>query len=76
MLPMLPFGYLFLFISCLLLADKIPVFRKLLDRIKEKDKKNRLERVENKIKHLFGEDTSDTNETGAGPEKDPNSRCN
>lgn len=52
--PMLPIGYIFLFTGSLLLAPKIPLFRKFMEWLKTKDKKGRLEKVEKKIDRFFG----------------------
>ncbi len=52
--PMLPIGYIFLFAGSLLLAPKIPLFRKFMTWLKKKDKKGRLEKVEKKVDDFFG----------------------
>ena len=58
-IPVLPFGYVFLFAGGYLLADRIPVFRKLKRWLKRKDKKGRLDDVEDRISAFFGESTDD-----------------
>lgn len=47
--PFIPLGYIFLFAGLLLLSYYIPAFRKPIDKLKKKDKKDRFEKVEKKI---------------------------
>ncbi len=49
LVPFIPLGYLFLIAGLFLLSYKIPFFRKLIDKIKRKDKKGRVEKVERKV---------------------------
>lgn len=44
--PFIPLGYIFLFGGLFLLSTEIPFFKKLLNKAKSKDKKNRIEKVE------------------------------
>lgn len=55
LIPMLPFGYIFVFMGGYLLADRIPFFRKWKRWLKKRDKKGRLENIETKISTFFGE---------------------
>ena len=47
--PFIPLGYVFLFAGLFLLAYYIPSLNKVLNKIRKKDKKGRVERVEKKI---------------------------
>ncbi len=58
-IPVLPFGYVFLFAGGYLLADRIPAFRKLKRWLKKRDKKGRLDDAEEQISAFFGEPTDD-----------------
>ena len=49
MFPFIPLGYLFVIAGLFLLAYQIPVLYKLINKIKHKDKKGRVEKVEKKI---------------------------
>ncbi len=49
LVPFIPLGYVFLIAGLFLLSYKIPFFRKIIDKIKRKDKKGRVEKVEKKI---------------------------
>lgn len=53
-IPMLPIGYIFLFAGSLLLAPRIPLFQKFMTWLKKKDKKGRLEKVEQNVDNFFG----------------------
>jgi uncharacterized membrane protein HdeD (DUF308 family) len=44
--PFLPFGYLFTIIGILFLATSIPFFKKIINYLKKKDKKNIVEKAE------------------------------
>ena len=63
--PMLPFGYIFLFIGSLLLVNKVPAFKKLMKWLKKKDKKGRLEKVEGKVDNFFGTPQKQTDNAGS-----------
>jgi len=56
MIPVLPFGYVFIFIGGYLLADRIPIFRRFKRWLKRRDSKDRLEKVEHKLNDFFGEE--------------------
>jgi hypothetical protein len=56
MIPVLPFGYVFLFIGGYLLADRIPIFQRFKRWLKRRDSKDRLEKVEYKLNEFFGEE--------------------
>ena len=47
--PFIPLGYAFLFAGLFLLSTEIPALKKFLNKIKRKDKKGRVEKVEKKI---------------------------
>lgn len=47
--PFIPLGYAFLFAGLFLLSTEVPAFRKILDKVKRKDKKGRVEKVERKV---------------------------
>ncbi len=47
--PFIPLGYVFLIAGLFLLASYIPPLNKFLDKIRKKDKKGRVEKVEQKI---------------------------
>jgi len=47
--PFIPLGYLFVIAGVLLLAYEIPFLQKPLNKIKRKDKKGRVQKVEEKI---------------------------
>ncbi|MFW6257219.1 MAG: hypothetical protein ACOC11_00410 [Prolixibacteraceae bacterium] len=47
--PFIPLGYAFLFAGLFLLASYIPPLNKVLDKIRKKDEKGRVEKVEQKI---------------------------
>lgn len=48
--PFIPLGYIFLFGGLFLLSPYIPIFRKWLDKAKKKDDKNRIAKVEKKVR--------------------------
>src|SRR5690554_2563689 len=48
-LPFIPLGYIFVFGGLFLLSTEIPLFKNWLDKLKSKDKKNRIEKVEQKV---------------------------
>lgn len=47
--PFIPLGYLFLAAGLFLMAYEIPFLRKLIDKLKRRDKKDRIEKVEEKV---------------------------
>ncbi len=49
LVPFIPLGYIFLFGGLFLLSTDIPIFRKWLNKAKSKDKKNRIEKVEETV---------------------------
>lgn len=51
-IPFLPFGYLLLFISAFFLASYIPILKKFMSFLREKDKKGYIKKAEEKI-HQF-----------------------
>ncbi len=66
-IPFIPLGYILLIAGLFLLTSEIPVLGKTLDKIKEKDKKNRVDKVtrkiektEQKINRMAKEEKSDT----------------
>lgn len=54
LIPWLPIGYIFLFIGSMLLESRIPLLRKLMKWLRKKDKKGRLQKVEDKVNSFFG----------------------
>ena len=46
--PFIPLGYLLLASGLFLMAYETPCFKKLIDKLKSKDDKNRIEKVEKK----------------------------
>ncbi len=50
MIPFIPLGYIFLVGGLFLLAYEIPALKKVLDKIKARDSKGRVEKVEQKVK--------------------------
>jgi hypothetical protein len=52
-LPMIPLGYIGLFVGSYLLHHRVPPLRRVMDWLREKDKKGRLQRFENWVDHLF-----------------------
>jgi len=53
MFPMIPLGYVLLFIGAYLLQHHIPVFARLMDWLRKRDKKGRLQQFENKVDRFF-----------------------
>lgn len=53
MFPMIPLGYIFLFIGAYLLQHRIPIFRNLMKWLRKQDKKGRLQRFEDKVDRFF-----------------------
>ncbi|HTO34827.1 MAG TPA: hypothetical protein VFC92_02895 [Bacteroidales bacterium] len=49
LIPFIPLGYVLVFAGLFLLAQYVPFLRKLVDKLKKKDKKGRIEKVEKKI---------------------------
>ncbi|MFW5656927.1 MAG: hypothetical protein ACOC2F_09025 [Bacteroidota bacterium] len=49
LLPFIPLGYLFIIAGIFLLVPYVSFFKRWLDYFKKKDKKNRVERVEDKV---------------------------
>lgn len=49
LIPFIPLGYLFVFAGLLLLANYVPFLRKILVKIKKKDKKGLVEKAEKEI---------------------------
>jgi uncharacterized membrane protein HdeD (DUF308 family) len=49
MVPFIPLGYVFLIAGLMLLASYIPPLKRLIEKFREKDDKNRVEKVEKKI---------------------------
>ena len=48
-IPFIPLGYLFLIAGLFLLAYYIPSLNKILNKVRKKDKKGRVEKVEEKV---------------------------
>jgi len=49
LVPFIPLGYVFLIASLFLLASYFPPLKKLIDKIRSKDDKDRVEKVEGKV---------------------------
>lgn len=49
LVPFIPLGYVFIIAGLLLLASYIPPLKRLIDKIRKKDDKNRVEKVEKKL---------------------------
>ena len=49
LVPFIPLGYIFIFAGLFLLAHYVPFLKKILDKMKKKDKKGLVEKVEIKI---------------------------
>lgn len=47
--PFIPLGYLFLAAGLFLMAYEIPFLKKFIDKLKRRDKKDRIEKVEEKV---------------------------
>lgn len=47
--PFIPLGYVFIIAGLLLLSSYIPPLERLIDKIRKKDDKNRVENVEKKL---------------------------
>ncbi len=56
LIPVIPVGYLFLFIGAFLLTHRIPIFRRFKRWLKKRDDKGRLEKIEEKMEAFFGEE--------------------
>lgn len=69
LIPFIPLGYAFLIASLFLLASYIPPLNKLIEKIRSKDDKGRVVKVEKKInegeklvsKKLVGEESNENN---------------
>jgi uncharacterized membrane protein YbaN (DUF454 family) len=61
LIPFIPLGYILVFAGLFLLASVIPVFDKWLNKLKEKDENNRVERVEQNINKAEDKITNDQN---------------
>jgi len=49
LVPFIPLGYIFIIAGLFLLASYIPALNKVIEKIRSKDDKNRVEKVEKKI---------------------------
>ncbi len=49
LIPFIPLGYVLVFAGLFLLSHYVPFLRKLVDKLKKKDQKGRIEKVEKKI---------------------------
>ena len=52
-IPFIPLGYILLAAGAFLLAPTVPFLRKVLKYIEKKDKKNRVKKLEDKIRKFF-----------------------
>lgn len=60
--PFIPIGYIFIFIAFIFLATYVPPINRFMDYMKTKDKKGRLDKVEDKVEdfnHKFDEKGED-----------------
>jgi hypothetical protein len=55
LLPMVPLGYIGLFVGAYLLHHRIPMLERLLDWLRKKDDKGRLQRFEDRVDNFFKE---------------------
>ena len=72
MIPFIPLGYIFLIGSLFLLAYEIPALKRVLDKIKARDKKGRVEKVEQKLKdgeRIVTEKLGDNKKDASSPAK-------
>lgn len=53
LLPMIPLGYIGLFVGAYLLHHRIPMLERLMDWLREKDKQGRLQRFEDRVDNFF-----------------------
>lgn len=54
--PVIPLGYVGVFVGSYLLHHKIPILRRVMDWLRKKDDKGRLQRFEEKVEHFFQKD--------------------
>lgn len=54
--PMIPLGYAGVFVGCYLLQHKIPFLRRVMDWLRRKDKKGRLQKFEDQVEQFFQKD--------------------
>lgn len=52
-IPFIPLGYILLAVGAYLLAPWLPFMRKLLRYLKKKDKRDRIEKTEEKVDEVF-----------------------
>ena len=52
LIPFIPLGYILLLIGAFFLAPVVPFLRRLLNRLKKKDSKHRVERAEGKMNQV------------------------
>lgn len=53
LLPMIPLGYVGLFVGAYLLHHRIPMLERLMNWLREKDDKGRLQRFEERVDNFF-----------------------
>ena len=53
LLPMIPLGYIGLFVGAYLLHHRIPMLERLMDWLREQDKQGRLQRFEDRVDNFF-----------------------
>lgn len=51
--PIIPLGYVGVFIGSYLLHHRVPILGRLMDWLRKKDKKGRLQRFEDKVEQFF-----------------------
>lgn len=56
LIPFIPLGYIFIFIALYLLLPYFPPLKKLYNKLKKKDKSNKLEKAEDKVNDLLDEE--------------------
>lgn len=56
LIPVIPIGYIFLFIGAFLLTHRIPIFRRFKRWLRKRDDKGRLKKIEQKMEAIFGEE--------------------
>jgi uncharacterized membrane protein len=51
LIPFIPLGYILIFAGLFLLAAEIPFLRKYIDKIRKRDAKGRVDKVERSVEH-------------------------
>ena len=54
LIPFIPIGYILIITGAFFLAPSVPFIGRMLDKLKKKDKKNRVEKAEHKFDKIEG----------------------